>query len=76
MSEYMTTAQFSTQCSYIAKHAASWAADVLILPELYSEAIPAENVARFTDGMRERLDRIAQWAGRTLNTAITEKEPS
>ena len=60
----MTEAQFSMQCSFIAKNAAAWAGDLLELPELYNRKADARMVARFTDAMRERLDRLDEWAGR------------
>lgn len=61
----LTEAQFSMQCSFIAKNAASWAADILTLPERYNEASAVETVARFTDEMRDRLDRLDKMAGRS-----------
>ncbi len=60
----LTTSQFSMQCSYIAKNAAAWAGDALTLPEQLSQEVDVAAVARFTDEMRERLDRLDQWAGR------------
>lgn len=60
----ITEAQFSMQCSFIAKNAAAWAGDILTLPEHYNREAETNTVARFTDEMRERLDRLDKWAGR------------
>ena len=60
----LTTSQFSMQCAFIAKNAAAWAGDALTLPERLNEAADVTAVARFTDEMRERLDRLDKWAGR------------
>jgi hypothetical protein len=64
MGEKLTEVQFSMQCAFIAKEAAAWAGDILILPERLNEEADFKNVARFTDKMRERLDRLDKWAGR------------
>lgn len=61
----LTEAQFSMQCAFIAKNAAAWAGDLLTLPEHYNKEADPRTVGRFTDEMRERLDRLDQWAGRT-----------
>lgn len=61
----LTEAQFSIQCAYIAKNAAAWAADTLTTADDLSKDANADMVARFTDDMRERLDRLDQRAGRT-----------
>ena len=60
----LTNAQFSMQCSFIAKNAAAWAGDTLTLPERLNQEADVSAVARFTDEMRERLDRLDKWAGR------------
>lgn len=60
----LTEAQFSMQCSYIAKNAAAWAGDLLTLEENCHRAADPHTVARFTDEMRKRLDRLDQRAGR------------
>lgn len=60
----LTEAVFSMQCSFIAKNAAAWAGDILTLPEHYNREADAKTVARFTDEMRARLDRLDEWAGR------------
>ena len=60
----LTEAQFSMQCAFIAKNAASWAGDILTNPEDYGKPADARTVARFTDEMRGRLDRLDEWAGR------------
>ena len=57
----ISQATFSMQCAFIAKNAASWAGDLLTLPECPA---PPEMVARFTDEMRERLDQLDKMAGR------------
>ena len=64
MSERLTEAQFSMHCAFIAKNAASWAGDSLTLPEKHNLPIDPNTVARFTDDMRLRLDRLDEWAGR------------
>ncbi|MFC3074967.1 hypothetical protein [Shinella pollutisoli] len=61
----LTEAQFSMQCAFIAKNAAAWAGDILTLPENYNRKADAKTVARFTDEMRARLDRLDEWAGRS-----------
>lgn len=60
----LTNAQFSMQCSFIAKNAAAWAGDTLTLPERLNQEADVSAVARFTDEMRERLDRLDKWADR------------
>lgn len=67
----ITEAQFSMQCSFIAKNAAAWAGDILTLQERYNREADAKTVARFTDEIRERLDRLDKWAGRA---ALNGKE--
>lgn len=67
----MTQAEFAQQCAFIAKKAADWAGDVLTLPEDYARPVDPKAVARFTDGLREHLDRIDRRAGRQ---ALQEKE--
>lgn len=61
----ITEAQFSMQCSFIAKNAAAWAGDILTLPENYNREAATNTVSRFTDEMRGRLDRLDAWAGRS-----------
>ena len=61
----LTEAQFSMQCSFIAKNAAAWAGDLLTLPEHYTKEADPRTVARFTDEMRQRLDRLDEWVGRS-----------
>lgn len=68
MAERITSAQFSMQCSFIAKNAAAWAGDMLTLPESYQDPVDTATVARFTDDMRERLDRLDAWAGRAARS--------
>lgn len=60
----LTKMQFSIQCSFIAKNAAAWAGDLLGLPDCNDTEADARMVARFTDEMRERLDRLDERAGR------------
>jgi len=62
----LTEAQFSMHCAFIAKNAAGWAADTLTLPERHNQPIDPATVARFTDDMRCRLDRLDEWAGRSI----------
>lgn len=68
----LTEAVFSMQCSFIAKNAAAWAGDILTLPERYSCEADAKTVARFTDEIRSRLDRLDEWAGREKTTPPAE----
>jgi hypothetical protein len=77
MNERITEAQFAMQCAFVAKNAASWAGDILTLPERYNQASSPSSVGRFTDEMRGRLDRLDAWAGRTaapdgLNALLKE----
>ena len=60
----LTTAHFSMQCAFIAKNAAAWAGDALTLPEELNQPVDVKAVARFTDKMRETLDRLDKRAGR------------
>lgn len=60
----LTGAQFSMLCSYIAKNAAAWAGDCLTLSDDHAKPADPLTVARFTDGMRQRLDRLDEMAGR------------
>lgn len=69
----LTEAVFSMQCSFIAKNAAAWAADILTLPEHYNREADAKTVARFTDEMRARLDRLDEWAGRCASPVKVER---
>jgi hypothetical protein len=64
MATELTEAQFSMQCAFIAKNAAAWAGDLLTLPERLNEVADPKTIARFTDEMRGRLDRLDEWAGR------------
>jgi hypothetical protein len=61
----LTNAQFSMQCAFIAKNAAAWAADTITLPERLNQAADTYVVARFTEEMRGRLDRLDEWARET-----------
>ena len=56
--------RFAQQAGFIAKNAAAWAADCLDLIEDYPKMLMVD-VARFTDDMRSRLDRIDEMAGRS-----------
>lgn len=58
----ITHAQFSTQASFMASEAATWAADVLTLPEHYDDPMRDWSVERFLTNMRARLDRIEAWS--------------
>jgi hypothetical protein len=60
----LTNAEFAMFCSYIAKNASAWAGDCLTLPENWGEPIKWGDVARFTDDVRKRLDRLDEKAGR------------
>ncbi|MEH3111556.1 MAG: hypothetical protein PGN22_15795 [Agrobacterium cavarae] len=61
----LTEAHFSMLCSYIAKNAAAWAGDILTLPERHARPADPANVARFTDEIRGKLDRLDEMASRT-----------
>lgn len=63
MSSDLTHCLFSQLLGRIAVEAASWSSDCLTLPEEVNQPMRPEDVARFTKGMRERLDRIDQRAG-------------
>jgi hypothetical protein len=65
----LTEAQFAMQCAYIAKNAAAWTGDTLTTFDDLSKDANTDTVARFTNDMRERLDRLDQWAGRTPSPA-------
>lgn len=64
----LTEAQFSKYCSFIARSAACWSADILDTSDLTREA-DAVTVARFTDEIRERLKRLDDRAG--LSAALS-----
>ncbi|MEJ8311133.1 hypothetical protein [Agrobacterium larrymoorei] len=70
----LTEAHFSMLCSYIAKSAAAWAGDILTLPERHARAADPANVARFTDEMRGKLDRLDEMAGRTTKAKKGDAE--
>ena len=74
MSEKLTEAVFSMQCSFIAKNAAAWAGDILTLPENYNHKSDWVTVSRFTDEMRSRLNRLDERAGRPSWTAMPLRE--
>lgn len=70
MAEKLTKVAFAQQAGFIAKNAATWAAESLILLDEYP-TMRVEDVRRFTDDMRSRLDRIDEMAGR----AALQQEP-
>ena len=57
----ITHAQFSVQAAYMASEVASWAADVMTLPEERDQEMREWSLERFTSKIRERLARIEQW---------------
>ncbi|UXS01143.1 hypothetical protein [Agrobacterium tumefaciens] len=59
-----TEARFSQLCAYIATNAAKWAGDTLTLPENHHRQADPAMVKRFTNEMRERLDRLDELASR------------
>lgn len=63
MGSGLTNAQFAQHCSRLAGRAASWAAD--ILDEAPDGNARLHDVERFTDSIRERLNRIDELAGRS-----------
>lgn len=54
----ITHARFSRQASFIAKKAADWSADCLMLEEYLMQPVRDEPVERFLREMRARLDHI------------------
>ncbi|APY14275.1 hypothetical protein GJU94_13780 [Brucella sp. 10RB9214] len=60
----LTEARFAQRCAYIAKHASDWAAELLDFVEDREREADPESVFRFTDSVRERLDRLDEEAGR------------
>ncbi|APU92975.1 hypothetical protein PQB34_gp47 [Ochrobactrum phage POI1126] len=68
----LTQAQFAMQCAFISKNASAWAGDTLTLPERLNKHADVAAVARFTDEMRERLDRLDKWAGREAQQAMAD----
>lgn len=69
----LTKVRFAQQAGFIAKNAAAWSADCLDLLE-DSPNMRVEDVARFTDDMRSRLDRIDELAGRASLDLATDAE--
>lgn len=57
--------RFAQLAGWIAKHAAAWSSDSLDLVERDPNMGP-QDVFRFTDEMRARLDRLDKQAGRAL----------
>lgn len=75
MAERLTKIRFAQLCGYVAKNAASWSSDALDLIECVDEQEYPETVFRFTDEMRDRLDRIDVLAGRqALRTSKESKD--
>ena len=64
--------RFAQQAGFIAKNAAAWSSDCLDLLDDYPD-MRVEDVARFTDDMRSRLDRIDELAGRALDEASHDR---
>lgn len=60
----LTEARFAQRCAYIAKHASSWAAELLDFVEDREREADPESVFRFTDSVRDRLDWLDKEAGR------------
>jgi hypothetical protein len=58
----MTNAQWSMQCAFLASEAAHWASDILTLPEDREKPVRPEQIERFLQTFRERLDRIDEWS--------------
>lgn len=73
MGEKLTKIRFSQLASRIAKNAADWSSDSLDLIEDYPDMRP-EDVFRFTDTIRQRLDCIDERAGR-LATQQQDTKP-
>ena len=57
----MTRAELSAQCSWIAKNAASWAGDLLTLPEKINEEVSFDSVRGFCASIRQQLAIIEGW---------------
>jgi hypothetical protein len=60
-----TNTDFARMCAYIAKNASAWSSDILSMPADMNDHPRAEVVGRFTDDIRQRLDRLDKMAGRT-----------
>lgn len=60
----LTEARFAQRCAYIAKQASDWAAELLDFVEDREREADPESVFRFTDSVRDRLDRLDKEAGR------------
>lgn len=65
MHKQISRIMFSQQCAYIAKNAATWAAETVDLITEIGDTERSETVFRFTDEMRRRLDHLDEIAGRT-----------
>lgn len=71
MAEKLSKVRFAQQAAFIAKNAAAWSSDCLDLLDEFPN-MRVQDVARFTDDMRSRLDRIDKLAGR----AALQQEPT
>ena len=60
----LTKIRFAQLCGYIAKNAANWSSEALDFVDRLDDPERSEAVFRFTDEMRQRLDRIDSLAGR------------
>ncbi len=70
----LTHIQFAQRCAYIAKSAAGWAVESLNYSEEDVSAAQCENIFRFTDNMRQRLDEIDRLSGREAHEPA-KKDP-
>ena len=68
----LTTADFAQKCAHIAGHCASWAGDLLTLPERRMTPADIKDVARFTDSIRDRLDHLDRIFGRVQQREVDE----
>lgn len=60
----LTEADFARNCAYLSRLISGWAGDSLTLPERLQDPADTKTVARFTDDVRGRLDRLDKMAGR------------
>lgn len=57
----ITKLQLSQQASWIAKYTASWAGDLLNLPETIKKPASDDTIQQFCQGVRDQLEIIERW---------------
>ncbi len=60
MTEQLTHARFAASVAYLAKVAAQWAGDSLMLPEHHDKPVSRSTVDRFCAEIRDRVSYIEQ----------------